>query len=120
VTLPPDLVAEVIEALYAATEELDSLEAIEEWPLPDDVELQLDLAETLIAVLQRIYDATDDDGRRRIDDMIHEEAGRSAHYSGIGPPVLPEVRRQLDATLEALRRRALSDQEVADVLRSVR
>ena len=116
-----DLLPVVVEALDALAEDWDSIDATEGWPLPDEVTAYLDLCAPLVAVLDRIYQATTDEGRRRIDEMIEESLDEAPPYfHGVPPVFLPEVKALTDSALEAVRRSLILDPEVRDALRSVR
>lgn len=61
----------------------------------------------------------EDDGRRRIDAMITEEAHRRSPLDGGTVPVMPGVLESLADARETIRRRALSDPDTAAALRDV-
>lgn len=118
-TIPADLFVVVAEALEAADGELAQLEELEGWPVPDTVQNALDRGEVLEAVLRRITNAAPDGRRARIAKMIEEESHRRSYLTAPPPPIMPEIRREIDEARETLRRAALADRDVSDALRRV-
>lgn len=116
--VPEDLVVEMIDALRAASDEFEHLRSPEEpFYLNDEDYHPVSCAEVCVRVLERVYAATDDGGRRRLDAMVAEEARRYGTDVSAYVPVLPDVQRQLDEVLESVRRLRLSSPPVDAALR---
>lgn len=113
------LLVELTEALDAAGVELHALAEMEDVPLPDELLKQLEERDAMRATLGRLIDESANPRRMRTrgQDIYREEIAR-AHRSDDAPPmpVNADVLRQLEAMSEALRRRALTDTDLADAL----